>query len=171
MVHSAEKSELFVSVIEAHKGILFKITNSYCKNAEDRKDLLQEIIIQLWKSFDRYDSHFKFSTWIYRIALNVSITYFRKANRRRQVYGAITDDILWMSEENTSNTLEAKINYLHHSISELKPLDKALMILYLEENSYKDIALIMGISETNVGTKINRIKAVLKEKFSTIKTL
>ncbi|MBP9744817.1 MAG: RNA polymerase sigma factor, partial [Saprospiraceae bacterium] len=87
MVHSAEKSELFVSVIEAHKGILFKITNSYCKNAEDRKDLLQEIIIQLWKSFDRYDSHFKFSTWIYRIALNVSITYFRKANRRRQVYG------------------------------------------------------------------------------------
>lgn len=162
------KNDLFISVIESHKGILYKIANSYCKDSEDRNDLIQEIIIQLWKSFENYNDQYKYSTWIYRIALNVAISFYRKENRRKEIANPITDSILNFAETSSTNDTENNINLLQQFISELKELDKALMLLYLEEKNHKEIAEIIGISETNVATKIGRIKTSLKQKFSII---
>jgi len=164
-----DKNNLFISVIEAHKGILYKVANSYCKDNEDRKDLIQEIFIQLWKSFDNYNDEYKYSTWIYRISLNVAISFYRRENIRTKISSPFTDGIFNFADTNDTEEKEINLSILQQFISELKDLDKALMLLYLEEKSYKEIAEIIGFSETNVATKIGRIKQKLKEKFSQIK--
>ena len=160
-----EKTELFLSVIETNKGIIYRIINSYCKKVEDRKDLSQEIISQLWKSFDNYIDKYKYSTWIYRIALNVAISFYRKENRRKTIATPINESMFSFSDRLENSEAEFNLGFLHQFISELKDLDKALMLLYLEEKSQKEIAEIIGISETNVATKVSRIKAILKQKF------
>jgi RNA polymerase sigma factor (sigma-70 family) len=165
-MNSTAKSDLFLSVIQTNKGIVYKVANSYSKNSEDRKDLVQEIIVQLWKSFENYNDLYKYSTWIYRIALNVAISFYRKENRRKQVSNPLSDSILNFADSQVEGETEENIGFLQHFISELKEIDKALMLLYLEEKSYKEIAEIIGISETNVATKIGRIKILLKQKFS-----
>jgi len=164
-----DKNDLFISVIENHKGILYKVANSFCKDNEDRKDLIQEILIQLWKSFDNYNEKYKYSTWIYRISLNVAISFYRKENSRTKISSPFTDSILTLDDTNESEERETNLSILQQFISELKQLDKALILLYLEEKSYKEIAGIIGYSETNVATKIDRIKNALKQKFSLIK--
>ena len=166
----ADKQGVFLSVIEANKGIIYKIANSYCKASEDRKDLVQEIILQLWKSFDNYNEQFKHSTWMYRIALNVAISFYRKGNRAKQISNPLSDGIMDFVDTNDTVNTEENIGFLQQFISQLKELDKALMLLYLEEKSHKEIAEIIGITETNVATKIGRIKNILKQKFSQIKT-
>lgn len=164
-----DKNDLFISVIESHKGIIYKVAISYCKDDEDRKDLIQEIFVQLWKSFDNYNDDYKYSTWIYRISLNVAISFYRKENTRTKISNPLTEGILNFAVTKNTEEKEINLNILQQFISELKPLDKALMLLYLEEKSYKEISDIIGYSETNVATKISRIKIVLKEKFSHIK--
>lgn len=167
---STDKPGIFLSVIETNKGIIYKVANLYCNNAEDRKDLIQEIIIQLWRSFDHYDDQYKFSTWIYRIALNTAISFYRKETRRKKISNHASEDILLFIDTDVPGETEANIGLLHQFIAELKELDKALLLLYLEEKSQKEIAGIMGISGTNVATRISRIKMILKQKFSTIQT-
>lgn len=159
----------FIQVIEQHKGILYKIINSYCNNEEDRKDLFQEIVIHLWKSFEKYDAKFRYSTWIYRIALNVSISFYRKENRRKKISAPMPEHLFVFSEVNLTDEKEQNINLLQQFISNLKELDKGLMLLYLEQKSYKEIAEIIGITETNVATKIARIKTTLKQQFLNLK--
>lgn len=164
-----DKPDIFLSVVQSNKGIIYKVVNSYCKNVEDRKDLVQEIIIQLWKSFDEYDDHFKHSTWMYRISLNVAISFYRKENSRRKISNPLTDGIIDFPDNDGFEDKETDLGILQQMISQLKDLDKALMLLYLEEKSHKDISQIIGISETNVATKINRIKNSLKQKFAQLK--
>ena len=168
-MNATHKSEIFLSVIESNKGIIYKVANAYCNNPEDRKDLVQEIIIQLWKSFDKYNGQSAYSTWIYSIALNTAISFYRKENRRKQVSHPLSDGIIYFTESAPKNEDEKNIAVLQRFIAELKELDKALMLLYLEEKTYKEIAAIIGITETNTATKIGRIKARLKQKFSTVK--
>ncbi|QHS61297.1 RNA polymerase sigma factor [Chitinophaga agri] len=160
-----KEDNIFLSVIEQHKGIIYKIANSYCHHAEDRKDLIQEIIFQLWRSFDRYNDQYRYSTWLYRIALNVAISFYRKDSKRTAGAHELTADILVVTEE-TADTEQLQL--LQRFISELPELDRAIMLLYLEEKSYKEMAEILGLTETNIATKINRIKGKLKNKFSTI---
>ncbi|KQC02742.1 RNA polymerase sigma factor [Pedobacter sp. Hv1] len=155
----------FVSTIEANKGIIFKICNSYCRNAIDREDLAQEIIFQLWKSWERFDETYKLSTWMYRIALNVAISFYRNEKKTTPTI-SMGDHLIELSDENLEDGLEANLNALQQFINELKPLDRALMILYLEEKPHKEMADIIGISTTNVATKIGRIKEQLKQKFN-----
>lgn len=168
-MNSTAKSDLFLSVIQTNKGIVYKVANSYSNNSEDRKDLVQEIIVQLWKSFENYNDQYKYSTWIYRIALNVAISFYRKENRRKQVSNPLSDSILNFADSNVAGETDENIGFLQQFISELKEIDKALMLLYLEEKSHKEIAEIIGITETNVATKIGRIKSSLKQQFLLIK--
>lgn len=165
---TAGEKDLFLSVIEANKGIIYKISNSYCQNSEDRKDLIQEIVSQLWRSFANYSDRYKYSTWIYRIALNVAISFYRKENRRKAVSSPISDGIFNLTDIDDTAQTESNLQLLQQFIQELKDLDKALMLLYLEEKSHREIAEIIGISETNVSTKIGRIKLLLKQKFMNI---
>jgi len=164
-----DQEEIFLSVLEKHKGILYKVSNSYCKNSEDRKDLIQEMVYQLWRSFDKYQEQYKYSTWIYRIAFNVSISFYRKENSRKIVSVPISNSLLNFSETSISEEEVPGLKLLQQFISELKELDRALMLLYLDEKSHKEIAEIMGLTETNIATKISRIKNNLKQRFLTIK--
>lgn len=155
----------FLTVVEAHKGILYKIANAYCKDADDRQDLVQEIMVQLWKSFERYDDRYKHSTWIYRIALNVAISMYRKETHRKTIADPLTDSVLYLPDSKYDHETDIKLGLLQRFIAELKELDKALMLLYLEQKNHKEIAEIMQLSETNVATKVGRIKEKLKQRF------
>lgn len=158
------KSERFEEIINRHRGILSKVAGLYCRNEDDRQDLVQEILVQLWRAFDGYDSTYKYSTWIYRISLNVAISFYRKsAAKKNQTVPLETEEISVSMPENDEN--EKRLSLLEKFIGELKELDKALMMLVLEEKSHKEIAEILGISVSNVSTKISRIKENLKQRF------
>ena len=157
--------EEFLKLIQQNRKIIFKICNSYCKNKHDREDLAQEIVYQLWKSFDSFNSVYKFSTWMYRVALNVAISYYRKEKKSRETV-PLEEHLFEISDdEDVSEESVRNFNLLQQFINELKELDRALIILYLEEKNYKEIAEILGITETNVATKISRIKEKIKQKF------
>lgn len=159
------KDKDYLKILEDNKGLIYKVANSYCNNEEDRKDLFQEISIQIWKSLHRYDKQYKISTWIYRIALNVAISYYRKIKTRQYQTASFAEtsvDIFDYQQDDTSVEIDRLFTFIH----ELKELDRAVMLLYLENNSYKEIGEILGISETNVATKINRIKIKLKQRFT-----
>ena len=161
-------NEQFLQMIQQNSGIIFKICNSYCYNKNDREDLAQEIIYQLWKSGNRFNSTFKFTTWMYRIALNVAISFYRKQTKTATTISLAESSLDIEDKTENSYNSEENINLLQQCIKELKELDRALMILYLEAKSYTEIAEILGITETNVATKISRIKDKLKQKFETI---
>ena len=158
----------FLKRIDEHKLIIYKICNSYCKNRYDRDDLAQEITYHLWKSYNHFNGAVKFSTWMYRVALNVAITFYRKTKTGEAIIKLTEPDIEIEDKKEDTAVMEKNIDLLQQFINELKELDKALMILYLEEKSYSEIAEILGITETNVATRINRIKDKLKQKFSTL---
>ncbi|MEO6316888.1 MAG: RNA polymerase sigma factor [Chitinophagaceae bacterium] len=169
-MNSPDKTELFLSVINANKGIIYKVAQVYCQNAEDRKDLVQEITIQIWRSFDKYIDRYKYTTWIYRIALNTAISFYRKEKSREKITNPLTDDILHYAGTVAPGEGDENIGLLQQCINQLKELDKALLLLYLEEKSQKEIAEIMQLSETNVATKIGRIKKLLKQQLLNIKS-
>lgn len=164
-MNKQEQQHLFEGIIEQHKGILFKVARAYCPNEEDRQDLIQEMMIQIWQSIHKYNDQYKISTWLYRISLNVAISFYRKNSTRTKNYTDLNEQIMETPVEDKSEN-ERQLNLLEQFISELKELDKALMILYLEDKSHTEIAEILGMSVSNVGTKIGRIKNQLKTRFS-----
>ena len=161
--HSApmatDLSQQFHELLERHRKIVFKVAASYCRHPEDRADLAQEIAAQLWRAFPAYDGQRTFSTWMYRIALNVAISFLRN-NRNREQHSVPLDEQLHDTVGDRGDTLEAdeQVRILHRCIAQLDGLNRALLLLYLDEKSYREIADILGISETNVATKIGRLK-------------
>ncbi|MCG8352076.1 MAG: sigma-70 family RNA polymerase sigma factor [Chloroflexales bacterium] len=154
--------ERFVELIEAHQKILYKVAHAYCRNPEEHSDLIQEIIVQLWRSFERFDERYRFSTWMYRIAMNVAISYYRSESRRTRHSVQLGEAILEIAAPEPESD---DIRMLRQFIDGLDPLNKALIILYLDGNNYDAIAEIIGISTTNVATKISRIKQRLRRDF------
>jgi RNA polymerase sigma factor (sigma-70 family) len=149
----------FVELLDRHRRIVSGVTGMYCRNAEDRRDLAQEISAQLWSAFPRYDSQASFSTWMYRIALNVAISYVRKAALRAKYTAPVNqsaDDVADPREDAAER--DDRVRALRRFIASLDELNRALLLLYLEEHSYRSIAEVLGISETNVATKIGRLK-------------
>jgi RNA polymerase sigma-70 factor (ECF subfamily) len=168
-MNEKEQKQHFQNIIEQHKGILHKVARAYCPNEDDRQDLIQEMMIQVWLSIYRYNNQFKISTWFYRISLNVAISFYRKNTTRANKYTELTEQLIETPVEDKSEN-ERQLYLLDQFISELKEIDKALMILYLEDKSHTEIAEILGISVSNVGTKIGRIKDKLKTRFSQLKS-
>jgi len=160
------EKEKFISVIKDHQNLIFKICYTYCSDVENRKDLEQEILLQLWKSFKKFDGRAKMSTWIYRIALNTAISFYRSDKKINDRKVAIDASIISISNFEYDAELKENISILYQFIEKLDEFEKALILLYLDDNKYKDIADILGISETNVATKISRIKKTLKDQFS-----
>ena len=163
----ASKEDEFLATIDSHKKIIFKVVNSYCRNKGERSDLQQEIIIQLWNSFDKYNPDYKYSTWMYRIALNAAISFYRKEKKWSVKNYSYSEELIYSTtEENEYDTaLDLNIKRLHEFINDLNELNKALMLLYLEDKPYDEIADILGITKTNVATKISRLKLKLKREF------
>lgn len=162
--------EKFVQILKENKGILYKIIKTYCKDAEDRKDLEQEIIINLWKSMPSFSGEIKLSTWIYKVALNVSISFYRKDVLRKANTSSINASIFKEIDfEEPPEEFNPNRKFLHDFIDQQDEFNKEILILYLEDLSYKEIAEIVGITESNVGTKLNRLKKKLHEYFNQIK--
>lgn len=159
-----ENKKAFEKVIQANQGIIFKVVNTYCARPDDRDDLAQEIMLQLWKSFGKYDTKYKISTWMYRVALNVAISFYRKNQVWQNLHTPVQETMPHPAEED-SESHEQQLALLDQFIQELKELDKALMLLYLEKKGQQEIAEILGISVANVSTKIVRIKEKLKHRF------
>jgi RNA polymerase sigma factor (sigma-70 family) len=152
-----ELQERFQTVVDQHKKILYKVCNSYCRNRDDRDDLAQEIIIQLWRSFGNFDERCRFSTWMYRIALNVAISFYRRENRRTRYVISDKEHLLEAIDETKDQPEEIRL--LYEFIEGLEPLNKALVLLYLDGKNYQEIA------ESNVATKISRLKSKMKQEF------
>ena len=163
------KEQEFTKLIKENKGIIYKICNTYCADKKDRDDLAQEIIYNLWKSFNSYNAEFKFSTWMYRVALNVAISFYRVNKKLKNNISFTETDIEIEDKIFDCTTSEENLNLLQQQIADLKEFDKALIILYFEEKSYKEIAEIIGITETNVATKVSRIKEKLKQDITNAK--
>ncbi|MFZ2236676.1 MAG: sigma-70 family RNA polymerase sigma factor [Dokdonella sp.] len=149
----------FAALLDEHRKIVFKVANTYCRDADDRADLVQEIAAQLWRAFPGYDPRRSFSTWMYRIALNVAISSLRSQRQRVERFVALDEDLHDIADDNAVDPVaEQQLRMLHGFIAELAPLDRALLLLYLEDRRQAEIADILGISESNVATKISRLK-------------
>lgn len=153
----------FEARLEAHRGIVFKLANAYCPAGEERDDLVQEICLQLWRSFPGYDRERRFSTWMYRVALNTAISFARAARTRdRRAVSLEQSEAAAQTEAPPPPALDERIAALDRFLHSLDELDRALVVLYLEDRSYREIADILGISETNVGTKLSRMKRKMR---------
>lgn len=165
------KTDVFLALLERHKKLIYKVVNAYCKNRALHKDLTQEIILQLWSSFNTYDNQFKISTWMYRIALNTAITYYRKGVKESKHSSEFLPHYENILINEAPFEEDPNLIFLNQFIHELKEIDKALILLYLDELSHKEMANIIGISPTNVGTKLTRIKKILRNKFQSLKKI
>lgn len=155
-----DKKETFIKAIKENEGFIFKIAAVYTNNTDDKHDLVQEIIYQLWKSYDSFNYQASLSTWMYRIALNVAI-YQLKVSKRRVLTVPI-DGYFLDNQDNDDSDTEEQWQIFRQLIDSLNLLDKGIIMLYLENKSYEEIAEIIGISVSNVGTKLSRIKEKLK---------
>ncbi len=155
-------SEQFLTVFEDNTGIIIKISRAFTKTSHDREDLINDIALELWRSFEKFNGDSKISTWIYRVALNTSMNYNRK--KKRDSLFSFFDDfkkndtLPWLIEQDSSS----ESDILYKCIDELNEINKAIILLYLDGNSHDEISEIMGISKTNVGTRIGRIKEQIK---------
>lgn len=152
----------FLEIIQANQGIIHKVCNIYCDNEDDKNDLMQEILAQLWKSFQSFRNESKFSTWMYRVALNTAITSFKK-NKRQPDRTPLDDRNIQIIDENQSAETEENLKMLRKAISKLTGVEKSIILLYLEDKSYEEIAEITGITQNYVRVKMNRIKKQLKK--------
>ena len=153
----------FAELLERHRGILAKVAGSYARQREDREDLMQEIAAQLWRAWPSYDPARPFSTWMYRIALNVAISQLRGRMRAPVLAGTAEGTLDALADPAPHDPERSQqLERLYRFIHALPPLERALMLLYLEEHPQREIAEVLGLSETNVATKIGRLKARLR---------
>ncbi|HVI45249.1 MAG TPA: RNA polymerase sigma factor [Chitinophaga sp.] len=158
------KKASFINAIQENEGLIHKVASFYTDSKEDKDDLVQEIIYALWKSFDSFKQYAKLSTWMYRVAMNVAIFHFKKG--KKQVPAVpINPELLNVQDTGDSDT-EEKLQLLRYHIQDLNLFDKGILMLYLEDKSHEEIAQIVGISKSNVGTKISRIREKLKRQVS-----
>ncbi|HAI44399.1 MAG TPA: sigma-70 family RNA polymerase sigma factor, partial [Maribacter sp.] len=155
-----QKEAVFTNLIREHQGLLYKVTSIYTDNKEDQEDLFQEVVFQLWKYFDSFRNDAKITTWMYRVAMNTSITFIKKIKRRPD---SVSVAEVFISESDTHNEVfEERLRLLYQHLKHLNILEKGLIFLLLEGKSYNEIAQITGLSASNVGTKISRVKKKLK---------
>ncbi len=162
MEESRQKEE-FLALISEHQDLIRKVAAMYYKNQADQEDAFQEILVNLWKAYPTFRGESKITTWMYRVALNTVISGFRKASNRVHRNRSdvnISDELIKPDREQVSSD---DIDVLYQSIDRLTDIEKAVIMLYMEEKTYDDIAEIMGMTRTNVGVKINRIKKKLQK--------
>jgi len=159
-----EKKNTFIKAIQEHEKLIFKLASFYTDCKDDRDDLVQEIIYSLWKSFETFKQRSSLATWIYRVAMNVSIFHLKQKKKRGQ---SVSIDLQVLNFSDTAyDDYEEKLQMLQNLIKDLNLYDKGILMLYLENKSHTEIAEIIGISKSNVGTKLSRIKEKLRHQVS-----
>jgi len=155
-----ETENIFLTLINQHKAIIHKVSKMYMDDAEQQRDLFQEIVMQLWKAYPSFKGKSKFSTWMYRVALNTALVYFKKDSRK--VDKTPLDENIDVIDVDENEAKEEKLAYLYKAVQELNAVEKALIFLFLENQSHKEIAESLGISEVNARVKLNRTKEKLQ---------
>lgn len=158
------KTAEFTQLISENEGAIFKITSVYTDDRDSQKDLYQEIVLQLWNSFDAFKGTSKRSTWLYRVALNTAISYLRKS-KKHKVLVPIDQVVIEMTETHDP-VFEERLKALYAHIRELSSLEKGIILLFLEDKNYEEISSITGLSVTNVATRLSRIKNKLKKQIN-----
>lgn len=158
---SKDLEHTFVTELQDNQNIVHKVCTLYTNDSDSHKDLFQEITIQLWKAYPKFRGEAKFSTWMYRIALNTAITLYRKSKKRidTQDYESV---IFKIKADEYDDTEEQQLKLMYKAVRQLGDIDKALVFMYLEDKNYAEIAETLGITEVNARVKINRIKTKLK---------
>jgi len=151
----------FLHIIKKNQGIIHKVCNIYCDAEEDRNDLFQEIVAQLWKSYPTFRHESKVSTWMYRVGLNTAITHFKKSKRRPD-RNQLSYENLQVADVSYDFETEEQIKILQKAVSQLTGVEKSIILLFLEDKKYEEIAEITGITQNYVRVKMNRIKKKLK---------
>lgn len=159
-----ERQHVFIKSIQENERLIYKVASFYTDCKDDRDDLVQEIIYNLWKSFETFKHNSSLSTWMYRIAMNVAIYHLKKTKRKVPTIQISLE--ISNSSETVFNDSEEKLHTLKKHIGDLNLFDKGILMLYLESKSHEEIAEIVGISKTNVGTKLSRIKDKLRQVIS-----
>ncbi len=152
----------FIKIITENQGIIHKVCSIYCDSEEDRRDLFQEILAQLWKSYATFRNESKFSTWMYRVAINTAITSFKKIKRQPDQKSLGIESVQIVNEE-YDQEVEEQFALLHQAIAQLSGIEKSIVLLFLENRDYEEIAEITGITRNYVRVKMNRIKHKLKK--------
>jgi len=160
-----KRTEIFLKRISENRSIIHKVCNVYCNNAEEKKDLMQEITLQLWKAFPAFKEQSLFSTWMYRVAFNTAVTNIRKS-KKHPIHEALSEKQYHLVEKEDIPNLDEEINRLYRAIGKLNDIEKAIILLYLEKKSYAEIGEIVGLSEKNISVRIVRIKSKLKKLMS-----
>ena len=156
-----EKQDIFLKLLEKHRGILIKVSKIYMNNVQDQQDLEQEIVFQLWRSYENFAGNSKFSTWMYRVALNTAITYFKKEKRR--VDKDLIHEKLDVRAEEVDESKDSQLAHFYKAVQELNKVEKAIILLFIEGHSHKDIAENLGLSEVNARVKLNRTKKKIQK--------
>ncbi|MEP6844783.1 MAG: RNA polymerase sigma factor [Panacibacter sp.] len=149
----------FLSLINQHQNIIHKVCNLYMHDAADKEDLFQEITLQAWNAYKSFRGEAKFSTWLYRVGLNTAISFYRK-EKRKPVFESAFE---FPEQADETSDIEEQIQAMYQAIGALSKIDKALVMLYLEDYSYDEIGNMLGITANNVAVKMNRVKTKLKE--------
>jgi RNA polymerase sigma-70 factor, ECF subfamily len=164
---TAAAHDQFLKLLERHGGIIRKVAAGYTRTSADRHDLMQEIRLQLWRAYPRYSPERPFSTWMYRIALNVAISFLRAhSSPRRQPIPLEQCGVDLIDERASVPDSDERVTALQRVIELFDPLNRAVLLLYLDERSYREIAEIVGLSETNVATKLARLKDRIRRELS-----
>lgn len=151
--------EQFLNLVSGNQSIIFKVCNMYCNSKEDKEDLFQDIVLQLWRAYPTFKGDSKVTTWMYRIAINNAVTRLRKESRQQRFTTLDGEAFDIPAEENKA---DENIALMYQSIKKLTEIERAITMLYMDDCSYKEIAEILGLSESNVGFKLNKIKAKLR---------
>jgi RNA polymerase sigma-70 factor (ECF subfamily) len=156
-----ELEHQFVTELQSNQNIVHKVCTLYTNDRDSHNDLFQEITIQLWKAYPKFRNESKFSTWMYRVALNTAITLYRKSKRtiKTQDFDSV---IFKISSEDYDPIEEQQLRLMYNAVKQLGDIDKALVFLYLENKNYSEIGETLGITEVNARVKMNRIKTKLK---------
>jgi RNA polymerase sigma factor (sigma-70 family) len=154
--------QAFIEIINRNRGTIYKVCNLYCQVDENRKDLVQEIILQLWKSFPSFRKESNINTWVYRVALNTAISNFRRESKR-PINEILSEELFQLPDIQYSAEEKEKLDLLKQAINQLTAVEKAVIMLYLDDKTYDEIAEIMGITNSNVGVRLNRIKSKLSK--------
>jgi RNA polymerase sigma-70 factor (ECF subfamily) len=158
---SKELEHAFVTELECNQNVVHKVCTLYTNDRDAHNDLFQEITIQLWKAYPKFRGDAKFSTWMYRVALNTAITLYRKSKKNVKT---LDDETVFfkIKADEYDPTEEQQLSLMYKAIKQLNDIDKALIFLYLEDKNYNEISETLGISEVNARVKMNRLKSKLK---------
>lgn len=162
--HQREDAEGFAALLQRHRGIVHKVAGTYARGIHDREDLAQDIATGLWHAWPRYDPARSFSTWMYRVALNVGISHLRGDARRRRhtvPLDAVLHDVA--DANGDDHERDQHLRLLHGFIATLDPLNRALLLLYLEDRGAREIGEVLGMSESNVTTRVSRLKQRIRD--------